>query len=269
MPEPRERGALIGYGRTAEIFAWGEHQIIKLFHEGWEIGSVQEEARIGGLVHGTGLPVPDVLGTVEDFGRYGVIYERVDGPTMLQQFSRAPWSLHSLMGIFANLHVSVHEHRVTELPSRRETMAKSIRNAPSVPEMMKESALGVLERLPEDDFLRHGDFHPDQVIMSQRGPIIIDWITARKGSPASDVARSSLILRLGAPPAGRASERLINLVRAYAHLRYMGRYLKGGAIARGAIDEWRIPAAADRLATGIPEERGKLLALIEGLMHRS
>ena len=70
---------------------------------------------------------------------------------------------------------------------------------------MKKCALKVLERLPDDKFLCHGDFHPDQIIMSPKGPIVIDWITAIKGSPASDVAQSSLVLRLGAPPAGRAS----------------------------------------------------------------
>ena len=145
MATPKEKGLLIGYGRTADIFAWGDNQILKLFHEDFKVASIREEARIGRLVRDTGLPVPDVCGTVEDSGRHGVIYERVDGPTMLQQFSKAPWTLHSLMGVFADLQVSIHEHRVAELPSLREKMAGSIENAPSVPAKMKESALKLLD----------------------------------------------------------------------------------------------------------------------------
>ncbi len=270
MVEPAEKGRLVGYGRTADIFTWGDDQVLKLFHENWSVAAVEEEARIGRLVRDMGLPVPDVSGTVQDGGRFGVIYERVDGPTMLQRFQRAPWTLHQLMGVFADLQASLHEHRGSDLPSRRESMLGSIENAQSVPAMMKESALQVLERLPDDDFLCHGNFHPDQIIMSKKGPIIIDWITATKGSPAADVARSSLILRLGAPPAGRASEWLIKPARSYAHFRYLNRYLRNSSISRQAINDWEIPVAVDRLGTDIPEEREQLLRLIDALVgHRS
>ena len=85
MVEPTTKGSLIGFGRTADIFTWGDDQILKLFHENWSGAVVEEEARIGRPVRDMGLPVPAVSGTVADGGRFGVIYERVDGPTMLKQ----------------------------------------------------------------------------------------------------------------------------------------------------------------------------------------
>ncbi len=117
MVEPGEKGPLIGYGRTADIFAWGNHQVLKLYHEDWPAAVAEEEERIGRQVRGMGLPVPEVFRTVEDEGRFGVIYERVAGPTMLQRFSKAPWTLHHLMGAFADLQVAMHGRRVltTEL----------------------------------------------------------------------------------------------------------------------------------------------------------
>ena len=269
MVEPAEMGSLIGHGWSAEIFTWGDDQILKLFHEEWDGASVEEEARIGRLVRDMGLPVPDVFETVEIRGRHGVIYERVDGPTMLQRFSKAPWSVFGLTGVLAELHLSIHEHRVSELPSQREKMVVSIENAPSVPAMMKESALEVLERLPDDDVLCHGEFHPDQIIMSKRGPIIIDWITATKGSPLADVALSSLAIRIAAPAAGRASQWLISLARAYVNSRYLKRYLQRSSTSRKVIDEWQIPVAVAILGGAIPEQKSSLLDFIEGLMRRS
>ena len=266
MVNSGEKGPLIGHGRTADIFAWGQHEVLKLYHENWPADIVEEEARICRLLREMGLAVPAVSGTVEDDSRFGVIYQRVNGPTMLHKFSSAPWTLHRLMGAFADLQISIHQQRVSDLPSIRETMLVSIDNALSVPASMKEAAVKVLERLPEENFLCHGDFHPDQIIMSKHGPIIIDWVTAAKGSPAADVARSSLILRLGAPPAGRGREWLINRARSYAHFRYKKRYLKRGSIARHVIDEWQIPVAVDRLATDIAEEKDQLLGLIERLI---
>ena len=89
MVEPADKGPLIGYGRTADIFTWGDDQILKLLHGSWPATAVEEEARIGRLVRDMGLPLPDVSGTIEDGGRFGVIYEHVDGPTMLQRFQKA------------------------------------------------------------------------------------------------------------------------------------------------------------------------------------
>lgn len=267
MEEPKKKGPLLGYGRTAEIFSWGEGEIVKLFHDNWNVAAVEEEARIGRLVQDMGLPVPGVSGTVEVEGRHGVLYQRVDGPTMLQKFSAAPWTLYSLPIVLGELHALIHRHRVSELPSQREKMIVAVENALSAPTIMKEHALKVIERLPDDDFLCHGDFHPDQVIMSKGGPIIIDWIDAAKGSPAADVARSSLALRYLAPSAGRARDWLIGLARAYAHFSYLKRYLNRSSITRQEIDEWRLPVAVALLGSTSPEESIRLVALIEGLMH--
>ena len=201
-------------------------------------------------------------------GRHGIVYERVDEPTMLQRFSKSPWSLLGLTRSLAELHILIHQQKVSELPSQREKLAESIRNASSAPQEIKETALRALEGLSDDNVLCHGDFHPDQIIMSERGLIIIDWRTATKGNPVGDVAQSSILLRLGAPPAGRANEWLIRLARAYVHSRYLKRYVDGSSISQRAIDEWQLPIAVARLGAGIPEEKGQLLALIERLTVR-
>ena len=66
MVELGEKGPLVGYGRTSDIFRWGQYQVVKLYHENWPLEVVEEEARVSRLVREIGLPVPDVSGTVED-----------------------------------------------------------------------------------------------------------------------------------------------------------------------------------------------------------
>ena len=41
---------------------------------------------------------------------------------------------------------------------------------------------------PERPALCHGDFHPFNVMLSPRGPIVIDWNNAHIGNPLEDVA---------------------------------------------------------------------------------
>ena len=51
-----------------------------------------------------------------------------------------------------------------------------------------------LHEIPfEGERLLHLDFHPDNVLLSQRGPVVIDWTNARAGDPAFDVAMTWVI----------------------------------------------------------------------------
>ena len=129
---------------------------------------------------------------------------------------------------------------------------------------MKETLLDVLEQLPDGNALCHSDFHPENIIISARGPIIIDWLTAKRGSPMADVARTSLVLRVGAPPGiGAVLRRLMLLGASLMNSVYLKRYAKFESFSREQMNRWLPLLAAARLAEAIPEEKKQLLAIIE------
>ena len=74
--------APIALGFTAEIYAWKDGQVLKLFNQGISRSAAETEANLTRIVHATGLPVPAVGEIVEINGRFGLEYERVDGVTM-------------------------------------------------------------------------------------------------------------------------------------------------------------------------------------------
>lgn len=52
-----------------------------------------------------------------------------------------------------------------------------------------------LHEIPfEDATLLHRDLHPDNVILSSAGPVVVDWTNAGAGEPAFDVALVWVIL---------------------------------------------------------------------------
>ncbi|MFC2013409.1 phosphotransferase family protein [Chloroflexota bacterium] len=57
-----------------------------------------------------------------------------------------------------------------------------------MPSRVKEVVLEALEQLPDGSAVCHGDFHPRNIIISSRGPVIIDWANATQGNPLADVA---------------------------------------------------------------------------------
>jgi len=105
------------------------------------------------------------------------------------------------------------------------------------------------------------------VLLSPRGPVITDWMTAAGGDRLTDVARTSLILQIGNPPPG-LSRRLFEVVRDVFHTQYLKRYRQLRHVTRDEIETWMLPVAVARTLEDIPNERQALAALIESLMTR-
>jgi len=243
-------GKPIARGRTAEIYSWENGWILKLFHEWFPDEAVRYEARIARIVHEAGLPVPAVGEVVEVSGRLGLIYERVDGPTMLEEISTKPWRLLRSARLLAELHTEMHASEVrVELPSQRERIEEKIKQARGLGSDLRDAKLKALEGMPVGHQLCHGDFHPDNVVITEQGPVVIDWKNATQGNPLADVARSSVVL-LGV----RTSERVSwwqKVMMEWYHRVYVRRYFELKGSGKEEYRAWYPIVAAARMNEGI------------------
>ena len=258
----------IAVGRTAEVYAWEENQVLKLFQPWMSPGAVEHEARLTRIIQASGLPVAKVGALVEIRGRQGLIYERVDGSSMLEDFSSSPWRARRHARMLADLHAQVHTTACGEgVPCQAETMTDKIRRAALLPEKLRTDALRLLESLPRGDRLCHGDFHPGNVLLSTRGPVIIDWIDATCGHPLADVARSSILMGMSHIPETGFYGCVLKLLRSSFLRTYLSHYFRLRPNDRALLDDWRAVKAAARLAEGV-EEEPQLLAYVERQLPR-
>ena len=116
-------------------------------------GEPAREAAVMEHAKAHGFPVPEVLEVRDD----ALVLELVDGPTMLADLGRRPWRLARHARSLAALHDRLHE-----IPY-------------------------------EGKRLLHLDLHPDNVLLSSRGPVVIDWTNAGSGEPGLDVALTWVI----------------------------------------------------------------------------
>jgi tRNA A-37 threonylcarbamoyl transferase component Bud32 len=261
-----QKGRLLGRGRTAEVFAWGEQQALKLFFTTWPAEWIHQEARVAQVVYEAGLPAPAAGDTVEVEGRLGIVYERVDGPSMLEEVTRHPWMFPSVARQFADLHLAMHKRVEMGLPSGRELLTGLIRAAPRLSDQLKEQLVGKLEQLPDENAICHGDYHPDNILMTGRGPIVIDWMSATRGHPLADVAGTFLLFRFFEIPAsvGKLTRGLFELLRRVLLSMYLRRYFRASSYRREQMDDWVPLMAAAYLGQGLTaQEDDKLVALIE------
>jgi tRNA A-37 threonylcarbamoyl transferase component Bud32 len=143
---------LIAAGRASEIFDLGDGRVLRRFKAG---GSPEREAMVMRHAREHGFPAPDVL----EVGGDSLVLERIPGKTMLEVVFRRPWTLRRNMSVLADLHERLH--RIAAPPG--------------------------LEAAGDGDALLHLDLHPENVILSPAGPVLVDWANARRGEPALDV----------------------------------------------------------------------------------
>ncbi len=258
------KGMLIGRGRVAEVYAWGDSQALKLFYSNRSPAWAENEAHISRIAYAAGFNTPAVGTTIEVEGRQGILFERVDGIAMLTEMSSKPWTLFRNARILAEQHALMHEKVVTDLPSQQQHLEQSILSATALSLEQKEVAINAVQQLPSGNRLCHGDFHPDNIILSADGPVTIDWTTASQGNPLADVARTSLILQLGDPPPGTSllTRLLVTAGRGLFHKTYLKRYFELQPDYQDQLAAWQYPMMAARLGDGIVEEQAQLLALL-------
>ena len=249
-------GPAIARGNTAEIRLLVDGRVCKLYDDPDAAESARFEARATRTAKEAGLPVPVVDGVATIDGRPGVVLERVDGGTLLADLQARPWTLATGARTLADLHARIHGCRAPDLPPLRERLERRIECAPDVPAAARERALAVLESLPDDDRLLHGDFHPANVLLGSLGPAVIDWLDAGAGPPAADVARTVLLLRFaGGGP-------LVRLLARGLERHYLRAYRRERPLDTSLVRRWELPVAVARLTEGIPGS-DRLLRFVE------
>jgi uncharacterized protein (TIGR02172 family) len=251
-------------GRTAEVYAWGEQQVLKLYRDWCPPEWVDFEARVGRIVQEAGLPVPTIGDLVEVNGRCGLVYERLEGVSMLKMLIAKPWTVARFGRLTAELHAAMHTiESPHDLPGQRDRLKRAIERTQALSDDLRRKTLDILNACPDGDRLCHGDFHPDNVLMTPRGPIIIDWMTATRGDPLGDVARTDLLMTVGEPPTGALIRLLTRLMRGVVRSAYLNRYFQLRPARRDELAKWRVMTFAARLEEDIPGEAERLIGFVE------
>lgn len=254
-------GELIAHGRTADVHAWEPGKVLKLFHTWVDREVVVFEQRIARNVHAAGVIAPAVGEIVSHEARLGLVYERLEAATLFEVLLKRLWRTKTLARKMADLHLRMHACQAPGLPSLRDRLRAKIRAARPLPESLRERALSALGELPEGTAVCHGDFHPGNVLVTERGLVAIDWTDASAGHPLGDIARSQLLMVNSEPPGNLISAALANLIRRTFYSAYSDRYFAQSHHDAAEVEAWLPVVAAARLAEGIDSEQARLLRM--------
>lgn len=256
------KGNLLAKGATAEVFQWEEGKILKLFRSFMPKECAENEYHISLNLMKQLAIVPKVYNFIEVENRYGIIYEQIAGKSMMDLIAKKPWIVKREAKRLAKLHNLLHQEVNLGLPSCITTLKNNISNTNLLQEDTKKKLYSYIDSLEDKDMICHGDLHPDNIIITEKDSFIIDWMTATKGNPLSDVARTSIMLKFGVVPKKSFLEtKIIELIRNKLYDNYIKHYIKLSGVTLNEIEKWELPVAAARLFEGTPEE--EKLKLVE------
>lgn len=194
-------GEKIGAGAFSEVYAWAPGQVIKLFKPGVSRWMPRQELRMLRAVRAAGAPVPEVFGELTLDGRFGIVLERLDGPTLWHLSRTGAVTFEQAGAIVAALAMSLHKTSAPpEVLSVREHMERELRyDDGKIPKRIAADILALIDRLPPGEGLCHCDLSPGNFIMTAEGPKLVDWTFAMRAPAALELGFLHVILSELAP----------------------------------------------------------------------
>lgn len=258
----------LGEGREAEVVAWADGYVLKLFWPEYTRQDVEWEASLAQQVWLMGLSVPKVVDVLETDGRWGIVFDRIQGLSLTEIIQRDPKQLRLAAQILGAAQREIHSRPASQLPSQRARFAQRIEASRLDPET-QAALLAHLERLPQGSALCHGDFHPENLMITEEQVFTIDWPNATCGNPVADVARTSLLILHSTLPLDLPARQELLRKRRLFHRLYLERYFAQSWYDPAELKAWMPVVAAVRLREGIEEEEAKLMDIIQRQLQGS
>ncbi|NHJ21704.1 MAG: aminoglycoside phosphotransferase family protein [Candidatus Lokiarchaeota archaeon] len=267
-----KKGALIGEGREAEVFLWGENQVLKLFRSKVSAERIDLEYKISELVQTHYQYAPKVFGKIRLDDREGILYELIDGATMNENLSKQLLKIRSFGKCLGYLHAKMHKQKVNKMRPQKPYFEQRIRDTSFLTNKQKEVIIEYLYSLEDEDALCHGDLHPDNVLITDNKAFVIDWSNLTIGNHHADIARTIYLLKRGtdpnAPPRSVVYKAVAKFFRKLFYSSYYKNYKKIIKVSKNEISAWEIIICAVRLTEDISEEVDYLIKRINQLLKK-
>jgi Ser/Thr protein kinase RdoA (MazF antagonist) len=242
-----EIGPLIGTGKEAEVFEYGEH-VLKLYKQRAGKDPAFREAANLALAQSRGMPSPAAHEVRAFADRWGIVMDRAPGRPFAETMLTNAAALPAYIEDMVRLHLAIHAAPGAHLSDMRTRLGFNIGRAEVLGSIRQRRLLDLLAALPSGDRACHGDFHPFNILGVPGAAVVVDWLDATCGSAAADVCRTYVLMRAGAPQLADA---------------YLDAYAKAAAIERERITAWLPVIAGARVVENVPEELEALVGMAD------
>ncbi len=177
---------VIGKGANGAVYRYDPETIIKVYFNNDALPDIKRERELArkALVLGINTAIPYDVVRIGD--KYGTVMELLAATSISKMIKKDPEHLEEPLKYFVDMLKQIHDTEIKpgEVPDMKELALKWARfDMDYLPEDIGKKLYQIVENVPDQDTLMHGDYHTNNVMVRDGEALLIDMDTLCMGHP--------------------------------------------------------------------------------------
>ncbi len=181
----------IGRGANGTIYRIDQDNVVKVYNNADALEDIQHEREVARLALILGIPTAISYDVVKVGDSYGSVFELLNARSFSKILANEPEKMDWCVKEYVKMLKKIHGTIVPEgkLPDMKETVLDWARfMLDYLPENAGKKLLSLVEEVPHDDHMIHGDYHTKNLELQNDEVLLIDMDTLSVGHPVFEFA---------------------------------------------------------------------------------
>lgn len=182
---------VIGRGANGEVYRIDIDTIVKVYFNPDALPDIQRERELARKAFVLGIPTAIPYDVVRVGNSYGSVFELLNAESFSKILATEPEKTDEVVGMYVELLKTIHSTEVSpeDMPSEKQVVLKWVADVkPHLAPECWEKLHALVEAVPENHHLLHGDYHLKNVMLQNGEALIIDMDTLCYGDPVFEFA---------------------------------------------------------------------------------
>ena len=182
---------VIGQGANGKVYRLDPDTIIKVYLNPDSLPDIHRERELARRAFVLGIPTAIPYDVVKVGDGYGSVFELLNAKSFAKLIAEEPENLDHYVELYVDLLKRIHSTVVKkgDMPAMKEVAlgwAKFLQDY--LPDDQYQKLYSLVEAVPENDHMMHGDYHLKNVMMQNGEVLLIDMDTLCVGDPVFEFA---------------------------------------------------------------------------------
>ena len=176
----------IGRGANGSLYRIDKDNVVKIYNNPNALADIQHEREVARLALILGIPTAISYDVVKVGDSYGSVFELLNARSFSNILSTEPEKLDWCVEQYVDMLKRIHSTEVPEgkLPDMKETVVSWAEFMQEyLPDESGKKLLALIEAVPHDDHMIHGDYHTKNLVVQDDEVLLIDMDTLAVGHP--------------------------------------------------------------------------------------
>ena len=177
---------IIGKGAKGTVYRIDKETIVKTFKDGSDISDIERERKLARTAFVLGIPTAISYDVVKiQGGGYGSVYELLDASNLADELASGRKTMDEVVKLEVELLKTIHSTEVNpdQIPPFTEKAMKWLEyDKDHLPADKYEKLCSLVQSIPDDNHLIHGDFHMKNIMYQNGECLLIDMDSLSHGN---------------------------------------------------------------------------------------